>query len=253
MNPLDRFRMDGKVALITGAARGIGLGMAEGLASVGCAIAIQDIESSIAREAAEKLNASFNVKTIALGGDIGDTSLPKALVETTLDQLGGIHVLINNAAIQSQQSWLDLSVEQMERELRADLIAPILLCQQVAPIFQKQRWGRIINVGSIQQRSGNAGMLPYSLSKAALEKLTTALSRVLIKDQITVNNIAPGWFNTLRNRHDLSSPQITSERGKNVPIGRVGEPQDCAGAAMLLCSDAGAYITGQTIYVAGGW
>ena len=96
-------------------------------------------------------------------------------------------------------------------------------------------------------------MLPYSLSKAAIEKLTTALSRALVKDQVTVNTIAPGWFNTLRNKHDLSTPQIVKERGKNVPIGRIGEPEDCAGIAMLLCSDAGAYITGQTIYVAGGW
>jgi NAD(P)-dependent dehydrogenase (short-subunit alcohol dehydrogenase family) len=245
--------MDGKVALITGAGRGIGLGMAQGLASVGCAIAIQDIEEGVARESAEQIKAGFKVETIAMGGDIGDLSLPEKLVKTTRERLGGIHVLINNAAIQSQQSWLDLSVEHMENELRADLIAPILLCQKVTPIFQSQQWGRIINVGSIQQRGGNTGMLSYSLSKAALEKFTIALAKSLAKDQITVNNIAPGWFNTLRNRHDLATPQIVKERGKNVPIGRVGEPEDCAGIAMLLCSDAGSYITGQTIYVAGGW
>jgi NAD(P)-dependent dehydrogenase (short-subunit alcohol dehydrogenase family) len=128
-----------------------------------------------------------------------------------------------------------------------------MLCQQVAPIFRAQRWGRILNIGSVQGREGNPKMLPYSLAKAALEKLTTALSRDLIRDQITVNTLAPGWFNTLRNRDDLPTPEAISEGGRKVPIGRVAEPQDAAGLALLLCSDAGSYITGQTIYVAGGW
>jgi NAD(P)-dependent dehydrogenase (short-subunit alcohol dehydrogenase family) len=249
---LDRFRMDGKVALITGAGRGIGLAMAEALASVGCAVAIQDIDQNIAHAAAEKIN-SMGFRAIALGGDVGELTVAPGLINSTVRELGALHVLINNAAIQSHQNWLDINVDLLEREFRANLFAPVLLCQQVVPIFRSQRWGRIINIGSVQQRGGNPNMLPYSLTKAALEKLTTALSRDLARDQITVNTIAPGWFNTLRNRHDLSSPQIVAERGKNVPIGRVGEPDDCAGVALLLCSDAGAYITGQTIYVSGGF
>ncbi|HEY7087864.1 MAG TPA: SDR family oxidoreductase [Tepidisphaeraceae bacterium] len=249
---LDKFRMDGRIALLTGAARGIGLAMAKALASVGCAVAIQDIEEAIAREEAEKIRAAGG-RAIAFGGDIGDLSLIPQLVRQTVHQLGGLHVLINNAAIQNPMHWLDMSTELMERELRTDLLAPIVLCQQVVPILKAQRWGRIINLGSVQQRGGNPNMLSYSLSKAALEKFTTALARDLAKDQITVNNIAPGWFNTLRNKHDLRTPQIVAERGKNVPVGRVGEPEDCDGVTLLLCSDAGWYITGQTIYVSGGF
>lgn len=243
--------MDGRVALVTGAGRGIGLAMAEALASVGCAVAIQDIDEEVARESARKISDA-GARAIALGGDIGDLQLLPSLVSRTVDQLGGLHVLINNAAIQSNAPWLSLSVEHIERELRADLLAPIILCQHAVPIFKAQKWGRILNIGSVQQRGGNPGMLPYSLSKAALEKLTTALARDLVKNGITVNNIAPGWFNTLRNRHDLRTPEIVAERGKVVPMGRVGDPEDCAGAALLLCSDAGAYITGQTLYVSGG-
>src|SRR4051812_13526749 len=109
MNPLDKFRMDGKVALLTGAGRGIGLGMAQGLASVGCAVAIQGLDESVARDAAQQIQSTYEVKTLALGGDIGDLSLPAKLVAQTHEKLGGLHVLINNAAIQSQQSWMDLT------------------------------------------------------------------------------------------------------------------------------------------------
>jgi NAD(P)-dependent dehydrogenase (short-subunit alcohol dehydrogenase family) len=249
----EKFRMDGKVALITGAGRGIGLGMAEALASAGCAIAIQDIEKKIAEQAAEKIRA-LGVKSIALGGDISDLSLPEKLIAQTRRQLGGFHVLINNAAIQSvQKNWEKFPRQRIELEFRADIIAPILLCQQAAKIFRKQKWGRIINMGSIQGRSGTTIMLPYSLTKAAIEKLSSALAKDLAKDGITINTISPGWFNTWRNRATLGDPRKRRIRGKRVPMGRIGEPRDCAGVTLLLCSDAGEYITGQNIYVTGGF
>jgi glucose 1-dehydrogenase len=248
----EKFRMDGKVALITGAGRGIGLGMAEALASAGCAIAIQDIEKDVAEEAAKKIR-KLGVKAIALGGDISDLLLPAKLIAQTRKQLGGFHVLINNAAIQSvNKKWEKFTPQRIELEFRADIIAPILLCQQAAKIFRKQKWGRIINMGSIQGRTGTTIMLPYSLTKAAIEKLSSALAKDLAKDGITINTICPGWFNTWRNRATLSDPKMRKKRGKHVPIGRIGEPEDCAGITLLLCSDAGDYITGQTIYVTGG-
>jgi glucose 1-dehydrogenase len=142
----------------------------------------------------------------------------------------------------------------MDLQIRADLISPILFCQLVVPILKKQRWGRIVNLGSVQQRGGNPHMLPYSLCKAAMEKLTMALARDLAADQITVNLIAPGWINTQRTEQNFSSPQDKAEKGKKaVPLGRVGEPSDFAGVILLLCSDAGEYITGQSIFVDGGF
>ena len=114
----EKFRMDGKVALITGAGRGIGLGMAEVLASAGCAIAIQDIEKDVAEEAAETIR-KIGVKAISLGGDIGNLSLTKKMIAQTRKKLGGFHVLINNAAIQSIRDWQDFKVEEIERQFRA--------------------------------------------------------------------------------------------------------------------------------------
>lgn len=246
------FRVDGKVALITGAGRGIGLAIAKALAAGGASVAIQDIDLAVAQKEVDGINASGG-KAIALGGDIGDPATPERLIRETVASLGGLHILINNAAIQILHHWLEAPPEETERQLRADLIAPIHLCQLAVPIFKAQRFGRIINIGSIQQKRGNAWMLGYSLSKAALEKFTAAIARDLAKDQITVNLLAPGWVNnTHRNRETLASEEAVKEKGKNVPLGRLGEPEDHVGMALLLCSEAGSYITGQSIHVDGG-
>ena len=245
------FRVDGKIALVTGAGRGIGLAIAKALAASGALVAIQDIELAVAQKEADAINASGG-KAIALGGDIGDPTLPERLIQESVSSLGGLHILINNAAIQVERHWMESTPDELERLLRADLIAPIRLCQLAVPIFKAQRFGRIINIGSIQQKSGNVTMLGYSLSKAALEKFTIAIAGDLAKDQITVNLIAPGWVNTYRNRADFASPEDLKKKGRHIPIGRIAEPEDHVGIALLLCSEAGSYITGQSIYVDGG-
>lgn len=243
--------MQGRVALITGAGRGIGQGIARGLASAGCAVAIQDIDEAAAQDAVAEICQSGG-KAIALGGDIGDLALPEQLVEATRRELGGLHVVINNAAIQKQESWLETMPEEMERQWRADVIAPVRLCQLAVPIFREQKWGRILNLGSIQGKGGNPGMMPYAMSKAALHNMTLGLARELGPDGITVNMISPGYFNTWRNRDQFQTPEDFEKRGQWLPLRRVGEPEDCAGIALLLCSEAGGYITGQNIYVDGG-
>jgi NAD(P)-dependent dehydrogenase (short-subunit alcohol dehydrogenase family) len=240
--------MNGRVALLTGAARGIGLGIALALASAGCAVAIQDIDEGIAREEAKKIQ-SRGGRAIALGGDMTDPAVAASLPQKVFDQLGALHVLVNNASIQSNVPWTEASLADMDRELRADLLVPIVLCQKSVSFMREQKWGRILNIGSIQQKQGNAGMLSYSLSKAALEKLTIALANKLVRENITVNLIAPGYFDTLRNEKDAAR---ADQIARNIPMGRIGEPADCGGIALVLCSDAGAYITGQSVYVDGG-
>lgn len=254
VTPATRFDLSGRVALLTGAGRGIGLAMARALAGAGCAVAIQDLDLTVAEVAAAAINDAGG-RAVAFGGDVLDLALPAQLVADVVEQLGGLHVLFNNASIQDRKAWTDLSTAEMERDLRADLISPILLCQQVVPIFRRQRFGRIVNLGSVQQRNANPTMLPYSLAKAGLEKLTVGLARELAKDNVTVNLIAPGWIgNTVRNAEEFASVEEKDRAAKRaVPLGRLGEPEDMAGLALLLCSDAGSYITGQNIFVDGGF
>src|SRR4051794_35577147 len=247
---MPNFSLQGHVALVTGAGRGIGLGIAQALASAGAAVAIQDIDLDVAKAEAEKISASEG-RAIALGGDIRDPNLAASWIDQTREQHGGFHILVNNAAIQSQQKWLDVKLELMEEQFRANLFTPIVLCQRAVPIFREQKFGRILNVGSIQQRNGNAGMLPYSLTKSALATLTKALARATVKDGITVNLIAPGFFRTLRNQQSFETEEKAKHAGDWVPMGRPGEPEDAAGIALLLCSEAGGYITGQSIFVDG--
>lgn len=244
-------RLEGKVALVTGAGRGIGLAIAQTLAQAGAAVAIQDIELPVAQQAVDQIIAGGG-RAMALGGDMGDLPMVSTLVDQVVKGLGGFHILINNAAIQIGGNWLEVSPEEFLRQVAVDQVAPMMLCQSAARVFIGQKWGRVINIGSVQQLGFHAGMIPYAMSKAALNNLTRMVARELAPHGVTVNQLSPGWMNTHRNRHDFSTEADRLEKGKRLPIGRIGEPQDCAGLALLLCSDAGEYITGQTIFVDGG-
>jgi len=176
------FDLSGKVALLTGSGRGIGLAIAKALAAAGCAVAIQDIDEDVAKSEADKLG-----RAIALGGDISDLSIAPKLIKTTIDQLGGIHIIINNGGIQLRQHWLTETRETFDRTFHGNVLLPILLAQQVSEIFRRQRWGRIINIGSIQQIQGNERMLSYAASKATLENITWALARDFARGEATVD------------------------------------------------------------------
>jgi gluconate 5-dehydrogenase len=245
------FDLSGKVALITGAARGLGLGMALGLARHGAAVAIQDIELPVAQEAADRV-VKEGGRAIALPGDITDLAICPGLVSDTVAKLGGIHILINNAAIQERMPWYEVPSELAITTWTANLLAPWELCKLVRPHFLKQKWGRIINISSVQSRGKVPDMLPYAMSKAAIEYMTKAISRELAPHGVTINGIAPGWMDTHRNRNDWKNEQEKIDHGKRVPVGRVGRFDDIAGAAVYLASDASSYMTGETLFITGG-
>ena len=251
-DPLSRFRLDGKIALVTGAARGIALVMARAMAAVGRCGRDSGHRAAARPAGSRPHQRRWQGRAIALGGDACDPGFAVRVVADTVAQLGGLHILINSASIQFPQPWQNESVEQIDQQLAADLVTPMLLCRAVVPIFKAQQFGRIINLGSIQQRRATPGMMTYSLCKGALEKLTAGLATELARNRITINCIAPGWIaNTVRN--ELDSREKVIEAGRKLPMGRLGDPSDFDGITLLLCGAAGDYITGQSIFVDGGW
>ena len=248
---LPDFSSAGRVALTTGAGRGLGLGMANALAAAGAAVVIQDIAVDIAQAEADKIIAAGG-RAAAIPGDATAPDYAAQVYQACCDKLGPPDILINNASIQHHVPFLQHSPESMQKHVDADILSAVKLCQLVIPHMQQQKWGRIINISSVQAKGGNAWMPIYAISKAGMENLTRGLARAFGHDGILVNCIGPGWMNTLRNQDGLADKERAMKHAQRMPVQRYGEPDDLAGVALLLCSPAGAYITGQTIYVDGG-
>ena len=249
--PMPDFSVVGRAALITGAGRGIALALAQTLAAGGAGVMLHDIDLNVAEQEADAINAAGG-KAFAIGGDATNPSIAEALVSKTIERFGGLNILINSVSIQKFQPFFEHTIEQMQRELTANVLLATRLCQLAIPHMQKGKWGRIINFGSIQGIKGNESAPAYAMSRAAMSNLTSGLARRFGPDGITVNCISPGIFDTFRNRGYLDHPDQKTKSGQHIPAQRIGEPEDCAGLCLLLCSKAGEYITGQTIYVDGG-
>lgn len=245
------FSVQDRVALLTGSGRGIGLAIAQALAAGGASVVIQDIDHDLARAEADAINAQGG-RALGIGGDCTDLDSAPVMIEQSTARFGRVDILVNNAAIQKSGEFLDYPLDLMQAQANCNVLFPVRLCQLVLPGMIERNWGRIVNISSIQAIRGNSHMPMYAMSKAAIENLTHALGRSFAKHGITVNAIAPGWFVTHRNAGEFQTEADIIANGKHVPARRVGFPEDCAGTALLLCSRAGEYITGQTIVVDGG-
>lgn len=176
---------------------------------------------------------------------------PKA-VETMLDDVKDVDVLILNASVQYRKPWEQITLRECYDQLNSNFISSLMLIQAAVPYMRQKHWGRIVTVGSVQETKPHPDMLIYSASKAAQTNMVQSLSLQLAKDGITVNNIAPGVIYTDRNYEALSDPVYAQKVKDSIPVGYYGEPDDCSGMVSLLCSESGRYITGQSIYIDGG-
>lgn len=237
-----------KVALITGSSRGIGRAIAIRLAKDGYRVIVHG---------AGNVDKANEVKDIIIsnGGEAEVITADLCDLKATKDfcsKLKAIDVLVLNASVQIRRPWNEISVEECYSQLNCNFVSSMLLIQAVAENMKKNKWGRIITVGSVQEAKPHPDMLVYSASKAAQTNMVTSLSLQLAKDGITVNNVAPGVIYTDRNIEALSDPVYAKKVTDSIPVGFYGEPDDCAGIVSLLCSEEGRYITGQSIYVDGG-
>ena len=243
-------RLEGRVALVTGASRGIGRAVAVRLAAEGAAVAIAyGASEAAAREVAEAA-AGHGVATALLDADLGDATAASGLVARAAEALGRVDILVNNAGVTRDQLAVRMSDRDWSDVLAVDLTAAFCLCRAALRGMLRARWGRIVNVSSIAGVVGNPGQANYSAAKAGLIGLTKALAKEVGGRGITVNAVAPGLIET-----DMTAglPADLIERALTVvPAGRIGTVDEVAAAVAFLAAPEAAYINGHVLHVDGG-
>ncbi|MDB5350411.1 MAG: dehydrogenase, short-chain alcohol dehydrogenase like protein [Planctomycetota bacterium] len=253
MNVLDRFRLDGRVALVTGGARGLGMAIAQALASAGASVALSARSLDSAESAAKVLADSTGRKTLGVSADVTRRDQVEAMVARTCEVLGRLDILVNNAGINIRGPIEELSEEDYDAVLDANLKGPWLCCRAVAPILKAQRWGRVINVSSMLAEVGIANRTPYASSKGGLTMLTKTLALEWAPFNVTVNAICPGPFATEMNLALIKDPVVNATFTSKIPLGRWGDPAELGPAAVFLASEASSFMTGASLFVDGGY
>jgi len=241
--------LSGHIAFVTGASQGIGRTCAMRLAKEGAAVAV-------AARNHERLNGLVSEITSAGGNavafplDVADEEQVKATVKAAIAQFGKIDILVNNAGITRDQLVMRMKRADWDAVLQTNLTSAYFLIQQAISSMLKQRWGRIINITSVFGQMGQAGQANYAASKAGLIGLTMAIAREVGSRNITCNAVAPGFIETAMTA--VLSDEFKQSAVKQIPLGRVGTPEDVASAVAFLASDEASYITGHVLSVNGG-
>jgi dehydrogenase/reductase SDR family protein 4 len=248
-----RFRLDGKIALITGASKGIGAAMARGLAESGAQVVLSSRKLEAVDATAQALRDD-GLDAIGIAANMGNLDDIHALVEQTVDRYRGIDIIINNAATNPVYGPLqDTDMGAFDKIVDVNLKGPFELCKTAYPILKQRGGGSIIHISSIGGLRPESGIGIYSVSKAAIINLTRAMAQDWGTDNIRVNAICPGLIKT-RFSEALWKDPATQQRFVNqIPLGRIGEPEDLAGLAVYLASDASNYCSGGIYMVDGGY
>jgi 3-oxoacyl-[acyl-carrier protein] reductase len=241
---------DGKVALVTGGARGIGRAIGETLAKRGADIVVADLQEELAKQTAQEMSEATGRRTFAISVNVADPSSVNSMVDKALAEFGHVDILVNNAGTTRDKLIMRMEEADWDLVLDVNLKGAFNCCKAVFRSMMKQRYGRIVNISSVSGQAGQVGQANYSASKAGLIGLTKALAREFASRSITVNAVAPGFIPTTLTQ-DLA-PELKEAIIKATPLGRMGTPEEIAYAVAFLASDEAAYITGQVLAVDGG-
>lgn len=253
MGVLDRFRLDGRVAVVTGGARGLGRAMARALAEAGASVVVTARDFWVAESAAAELATETGARAVGLAAEVTSSESVRSLVARTLDALGRIDILVNNAGINIRRPIEELREEEWDQVIDTNLKGPWLCCREVAVPMKRQGWGRVVNVSSMLGEVGLAERTPYCSSKGGLTLMTRTLALEWAPHGINVNALCPGPFVTEINRPLLEDPVKRKAMEAKLPIGRWGEPAELGPAVVFLSSEASSYMTGATLVIDGGY
>ncbi len=246
------FDLTGRKALVTGSSRGIGRAIALGLAEYGADVAIHYVGARDKAESAASECQTFSVKAPIVQGDLGEPDAPDRVFREAVGALGRIDILVHNVSIQIQRDWHEIPPAEFDHQIATNLRSGFRLMQLAGPPMAERGWGRIVSIGSVQQVRPHSRMAVYAAGKCGMASIVRNLAKQLGPSGVTVNNVAPGVIQTDRNAEAAARQAYRKGVNKKIPLGRWGRPIECAPMVVLLCAEAGSYITGADIYVDGG-
>ena len=250
---MNSFNLSGRVAVVTGGNGGIGLAMAEGLASAGADIVIAARDSKKGAKALTILQG-FDVRSTFIQVDVRDPSSISDLVESVVRELGGLHILVNNAGTNDRKQPEEYALEEWQTIIDTNLTSAFVASQKVYPHMSRAGGGKIINIGSMMSIFGASFTVPYASSKGGIVQMTKGMACAWAKDNVQVNAVLPGWIDTTLTREARQQVEGLHDRVEaRTPAGRWGVPGDLSGIGVFLASSASDFVTGTAIPIDGGY
>nr|WP_263326635.1 3-oxoacyl-ACP reductase family protein [Neobacillus sp. Marseille-Q6967] len=246
------FNLENKVAIVTGGNRGLGRAMALALAEAGANVVIVGRDEEKNQQVVSEVQ-EIGRKAISLSTDLRDVDAIGEMVTTVVEKFGRLDVLVNNAGVSHTGRALEVTEKDWDKVMDLNVKSLFFCCQAAAKVMKEQGSGKIINLASVAGAVGDLGISAYTASKSAVINLTRSLALEWVRYGIQVNAIGPAYIETDMNTEELANPKVRGKIVGKTPMQRLGEPEELAGTVILLASDASSYITGQTIFVDGGW
>jgi NAD(P)-dependent dehydrogenase (short-subunit alcohol dehydrogenase family) len=250
---LETFRLDGRVAIVTGGSKGLGEAMATALAEAGSRVVIISRNLDESQQVASRITATTQQETLALRVDVTRDTDVEQMVSETMSRFGRIDVLVNNAGINIRKPMLEIEGREWESVIDVNLKGPMLCSRAVGNVMVRQRAGSVINLASMMSFVSISGRSAYSTSKAGLVGMTRALALEWAQYNVRVNALCPGPFVTSMNKALLENKETQDFFVSRIPLGRFGDPRELGGAVVFLAADASSFVTGSALLVDGGW
>lgn len=248
-----KYNLSGKTALVTGSSQGIGRSIVLELAKAGADVIINYRSNTRLAEETSETARKFGSRVWLWPFDLAREDVLENYKNFIVENhCPSVDILVTNASHQIRKPWDQVTKEEFALQMNVNVRSTLFLIQGVVPFMKDKKWGRILNIGSVQEKRPHPDMCVYAASKGALSNLVINLASQLASWGITVNTLAPGAIGTARNETVLADPEYLKKTVQKIPLGYIGEPGDCAQMALLLCSEAGRYITGCNYFVDGG-